>query len=105
MKAPDSTPKASEALPGEKPWETSQRLYHERRKREERAARAAKLRRRIAEGDGRYVFVERVRCPECKSLDLEKYRTTRDGEVIYHHTRCNGCKANGRKTTFIAVNE
>jgi transcriptional regulator NrdR family protein len=40
----------------------------------------------------RYVYIERARCPRCRSADLQSYRSTRDGDgSTSRHTQCRAC--------------
>lgn len=48
-----------------------------------------------ANDPSRYVYVTRLQCPRCGSVDLRVYRTEpeRDDGSIARYTQCKGCKA------------
>jgi len=87
-------------IPGELHADRQARIARERQAITEANRKAANLRRRLEAGEGRYVFVDRPRCPECQSVNLKPYRTTTDGETISRHEACQTCG-----TKFILVLE
>jgi uncharacterized OB-fold protein len=88
-------------LPGENGgdyYRRSQAIIAAQRKAEwdaqtDRNRKAGNLRRRLAEGAGRYVFGVRPRCDECGSPELKAYRTDTAGETIARHVECKACGA------------
>jgi len=79
-------------------YRRSQAIIAQRRKAEwdaqtEANRRAGNLRRRLAEGQGRYVFGVRPRCDQCGSSELKAYRTDTAGETIARHVECKACGA------------
>lgn len=44
-------------------------------------------------GPARYVWVKRLRCPACGSIDLLTYKTRREeAAVLTRYTRCRSCE-------------